>query len=155
MKKILFKAMLPVIIAIFVIAAQVPAASLAAEMPGDSTWTMVSPMSKPTVITKPAPGTGVFVGEVTSDGGSAIIDHGFYYGFSPTNLSGKASLGRKFEPGTFSYSVYVIAIYPPPTIYYQAYATNSMGTTYGAILCYPDYSKNPGSSILPIKTIIR
>ena len=94
-------------------------------------------LSLPTVITKPSPGSGGFVGEIIADGGAPIVDHGFYFGSSPSNLSNKVSLGPKSGLGTFTYFLYVAAISPPITYYYQAYATNSAGTAYGVVLPYP------------------
>ena len=68
-------------------------------------------------------------GNVTSDGGAGITQRGFRFGTngsSPTNNSAYSVGG-----GTGSYSLQRTGLNPNTTYYCWAYATNSVGTTYG------------------------
>lgn len=68
-------------------------------------------------------------GNVTSDGGASVTERGFVYGTSsnPTTSSSKVTSGS--GTGTFSASTSSLS---PGTYYFRAYATNSVGTSYGS-----------------------
>lgn len=102
----------------------------------------------PTVITKPSKYAGVLSGEIIADGGSSIIDHGFYRGTNPNDLTLDISLGPKNGLGEFGKSLMVVAVYPPPVAYYKAYATNSAGTAYGDVITSPYSQVTPDLSVV-------
>ncbi len=68
-------------------------------------------------------------GDITSNGGAAVSDRGFYYSTS----TDPASTGTKISEGsgTGTYSSTVSGLLAGTTYYFVAYATNSMGTAYG------------------------
>lgn len=68
-------------------------------------------------------------GNVTADGGAAVTDRGVCYAMSsaPTVSNDKVSGGQ----GTGSFKVSVSNLTPGKIYYARAYATNSVGTTYG------------------------
>ena len=70
-------------------------------------------------------------GTVTSDGGAEITERGFVYSTSP--LFGTTSTITS-DSETYSFSANITELTPSTTYYYKAYATNSVGTTYGEIL---------------------
>ena len=69
-------------------------------------------------------------GNVTNDGGTAVIEKGIVYGTSPnpTTNSNKINLGN----GTGLFSANVSALEPNTTYFIRAYAINGIGTSYGA-----------------------
>ncbi|OQY11518.1 MAG: hypothetical protein B6I31_04785 [Desulfobacteraceae bacterium 4572_19] len=68
-------------------------------------------------------------GAVTDDGGADVTERGFYWGESASNLSNKRSSGN----GTGSFSSYISGLTSSKSYYYKSYATNTAGTTYGAV----------------------
>lgn len=104
--------------------------------------TLAAGTSIPTVQTNAASlittSTATINGNVTSDGGSAITDRGFYYGLSnpPTT---KASAG---STGTGSYSVGLGGLSSNTTYYFKAYAENTNGEAVGSILNFTTSSAN-------------
>ena len=70
-------------------------------------------------------------GTVTSDGGAEITERGFVYSTSPL-FSTSSTVTSDSE--TYSFSANIAELTPSTTYYYKAYATNSIGTTYGEIL---------------------
>lgn len=67
-------------------------------------------------------------GNVTSDGGANVTARGFVYGTNQNNLTQNVSCGT----GTGSMN-YNLTLSVGGTYYYKAYATNSIGTTYGEV----------------------
>lgn len=69
-------------------------------------------------------------GNVTSDGGATVTEKGIYYS---TNI---VSNGTKLQIGSGSgvFSTTLTGLTPNTTYYVKAYATNSIGTSYGSIL---------------------
>ena len=86
----------------------------------------------PTVTTGGAGRTNVLLnisGTVNSDGGAAITERGFYFGTS----SNRASNPKYIIGGTTGgFSSSRTGLTANTTYYFWAYATNSVGTTYGA-----------------------
>ena len=70
-----------------------------------------------------------FAGDVTADGGAAIMARGFCWSISqfPTISDSKISSGT----GLAVFTVNITNLSPSTTYYVRAYATNSVGTTYG------------------------
>ncbi|MDO7875296.1 IPT/TIG domain-containing protein, partial [Hymenobacter sp. ASUV-10] len=71
-------------------------------------------------------------GNVTADGGLAVTEYGVVYSTSnatPTTADTKLPLGS----GTGSFSQTQTGLMPSTTYYVRAYATNSLGTSYGAV----------------------
>ena len=73
-------------------------------------------------------------GNVTADGGSAVTARGVAYGTTtdPTTAGTKTSDGT----GTGTYTSSLTGLTPNTTYYYRAYATNSVGTSYGAEMTF-------------------
>lgn len=85
------------------------------------------------VTTDPAANIGAtqadFSGDVTSDGGSAVTEHGFVYAINPSpNLTDDVEI---VGSGTGSFSATITGLTIGQTYYIRAYATNSSGTIYG------------------------
>ncbi|MBO7132680.1 MAG: fibronectin type III domain-containing protein [Bacteroidales bacterium] len=93
----------------------------------------------PTVQTLPATNIGsrwfTLHGNVISDGGESLIERGFYYGTSENNLSTKIRCSG-VSIGDFA-AVFANELYVAGTTkYFKAYATNSVGTSYGEVLSF-------------------
>jgi hypothetical protein len=77
-------------------------------------------------------------GDITSDGGGSVTTRGFVYSSSdntPTlGESGVTDQTSGSGIGTFNASV--SALTPNTTYYYQAYATNASGTSYGGVVSF-------------------
>ncbi|MGY5851453.1 YDG domain-containing protein [Salegentibacter sp. F14] len=95
--------------------------------------------ASPTVTTSAASSittTGAtFHGNVTSDGGATVTERGFVYSSSDnTPTIGETGVSRVTSgSGTGIFSEAITGLNSSITYYYQAYATNSKGTTYGEL----------------------
>ena len=69
-------------------------------------------------------------GNVTSDGGATVTLRGFYYGTSP-NPETTGSKKTDYNIGTGAFTCTLTGLTPNTTYYVKAYATNSVGTSYG------------------------
>ena len=69
-------------------------------------------------------------GNVTSDGGATVTHRGFYYGTSP-NPETTGSKKTDYNIGTGAFTCTLTGLTPNTTYYVKAYATNSVGTSYG------------------------
>ncbi|WP_157243372.1 PKD domain-containing protein, partial [Algoriphagus resistens] len=102
------------------------------------TWS-VPVFSAPTVTTSAAisvdASSATLGGNVTADGGATVTARGFVYSASdatPTlGEGGVANLASGSGTGTFNVSA--TGLNASTTYYYQAYATNSVGTVYGGV----------------------
>jgi hypothetical protein len=94
----------------------------------------------PTVITKQPTITLTVItlnGEITANGGSTIVDHGFYWGTSQATMNNRISLGSRSGTGLGNFSRALTSIAAPNTVlYYRAYATNSYGIAYGVTISF-------------------
>ncbi|MBK7629085.1 MAG: fibrobacter succinogenes major paralogous domain-containing protein [Bacteroidales bacterium] len=96
-----------------------------------------------TTVTNTSISTG---GNVTSDGGSSVTERGICWSttLNPTiELSSKISSGT----GTGNFYVGIPLLTPLTTFYFRAYATNSVGTAYGA-----NETVTTGTGIPPVTT---
>lgn len=73
-------------------------------------------------------------GRITSTGGQAITEYGFYYGLD-RNCSMKMVVGTSCT-GERSFNASLTNLVVNTTYYYQAYAHNASGTSYGSILSF-------------------
>ncbi len=73
-------------------------------------------------------------GGITSDGNQAITEYGFRYGLD-RNCSIRLPLGTN-GIGERSFNAYLTNLSIHTTYYYQAYARNASGTSYGSILSF-------------------
>jgi uncharacterized protein (TIGR02145 family) len=73
--------------------------------------------------------------KVTDDGDATVTARGFVYGTSASNLSQNVQSGS----GTGSFTKALIGLTPSTIYYYKAYATNSVGTSYGEVLSFTTY----------------
>lgn len=90
--------------------------------------------------------SAVLNGTVSSTGGATITSRGFAWGTNP-NLSG-GDTSTTTESGSFgnaSFSQFITNILSGKTYYYRAYATNSIGTSYGQILNFTTNTDNTPS----------
>ncbi|MEA4926029.1 MAG: stalk domain-containing protein [Syntrophomonadaceae bacterium] len=70
-------------------------------------------------------------GEIDSDGGSAIIEYGFYYGSNSFGMAKKRVGTHIDENDSFKYKLTGLA--DDTKYYFKAYAKNSEGTDYGQV----------------------
>jgi len=77
---------------------------------------------------------------IGSNGGAAITSWGVYYG-STSNPTTQWVFGTTDVTGSYGGSATGIA--PGFTVYYKAYATNSVGTSYGSVLNFTTISVTP------------
>ena len=109
------------------------ATSIAGTSYGEQKTFTTSNVNKPTVttndVTNIAPNSATCGGNVTNDGGAIVTDRGVCWSTSqnPT-IEGNHSSGGA---GTGSFSVNLTGLTTNTTYYVRAYATNSVGTSYG------------------------
>lgn len=86
-------------------------------------------------------------GDITSIGGSSIIDHGLCWSTSP-NPTIADSVNSQFSGGLGVFSANVYFLIPNTNYYIRAYATNNTGTAYGneIQIFNPGYLANVGCS---------
>ena len=94
----------------------------------------VSPTVTTTSITNPTQTTASSGGNVTSDGGSAVIEKGICYGTSQNPSIAGLHTTDGFGLGTFISNL--TGLTPGTTYYVRAYAKNNIGTSYGTQLVF-------------------
>ena len=106
----------------------------------------VSAITTPSVSTSVASGisyTGAYLGgTVTSDGGASVSERGVVYSTtdaSPTIGEGGVTKDANGN-GTGSFGKSINSLSSGATYYYQAYATNSQGTSYGGVRSFIVYT---------------
>lgn len=99
--------------------------------------------SVPTVVTgkysNRTMATANVAGTITNLGGHDVLEHGHCWGTSsnPTIANSKTTLGAKVTTGSFSSALE--GLDENTTYYVRAYATNIVGTSYGAQITVPKY----------------
>ena len=76
--------------------------------------------------------TATLSGDVYSDGGATVTSRGFLYGTNSSNLTETVLSGS----GTGNYTANLTGLISNTTYYYKAFATNSVGTSYGDIMSF-------------------
>ena len=97
-----------------------------------TTNALQKPMVSTVEITGVTSSTATVSAEVTSDGGDSVTERGIYYGTSPN----PASTGTKLtaaSAGTGSFTCTITGLDGNSTYYVCAFATNSLGTSYGNV----------------------
>jgi uncharacterized protein (TIGR02145 family) len=92
------------------------------------------PQVNTTSVTNVTPSSAIVMGNVISDGGYQITTRGFCYSTlsNPTVLNDTTMNGT----GTGVYSVTLQGLAPLTTYYFRAYATSSLGTSYGNVVSF-------------------
>ena len=113
-----------------------------------TTSLVVLPVLTTTAVSSITDNTAVSGGNITSDGGAAITSRGVCWNTSPNPtiaLTTKTSNGS----GTGNYSSNLTGLSANTTYYVRAYATNSVGTAYGAELSFTT-SNVPNTTVTDI-----
>jgi hypothetical protein len=79
-------------------------------------------------------------GEVTSEGGSAVTDRGICWGSSPDPVKGSGNY-ISAGSGTGSFTGLITGLTANTTYHARAYATNSVGTSYGSDITFTTNTK--------------
>lgn len=109
----------------------------------------VAASANPTVTTNTATSIGnntaMLNGEVTGSGSASVYEYGFYYGTDPAPRSKVTFNASGAENEQFNYELN--GLDTDTTYYYEAYATNDYGTSYGYVLSFiarePDNQDDP------------
>jgi hypothetical protein len=88
--------------------------------------------------------------EITSDGGSTIIERGFVYNTSPNPTMSNVKLSKGTGLGSFNAKLY---IHPGTTYYVRAYANSSNGTAYSNQESFTTLSSAPSLSTNAVTNI--
>jgi hypothetical protein len=91
--------------------------------------------------------TATFNGEITSDGGASVTARGFVYSTSdatPTIGEGGVT-DQASGSGTGTFNSSVSSLSANTTYYYQAYATNTSGTSYGGVISFTTLKAEPST----------
>ncbi len=91
--------------------------------------------------------TATFNGEITSDGGASVTARGFVYSTSdatPTIGEGGVT-DQSSGSGTGTFNSNVSSLSANTTYYYQAYATNTSGTSYGGVISFTTLKAEPST----------
>ncbi|WP_313346006.1 S-layer homology domain-containing protein [Sedimentibacter sp.] len=123
---------------------------------------VVTPVNAPTVVTNAVAGittsSAILSGNVTSDGGDTVTERGFLFG-TASNLTTYTAI--KVGSGTGSFTTPITGLEENKTYYVRAYAVNSKGTGYGAIVSFtasdtPVNPPSPGRSsrVLSVPTVV-
>jgi hypothetical protein len=78
--------------------------------------------------------SAVLNGDILSDDNSSITDYGFLWGTGDGNLANKLDVGTNNQSGTFTATL--SSLTAGTTYYFEAYATNAMGTSQGAVMSF-------------------
>jgi uncharacterized protein (TIGR02145 family) len=91
-----------------------------------------------TISTTPASGitisSAIIGGNISDDGGSSVTDRGIIW--RPSNSIDTAGAKIQVGSGKGSFTTSLNALLPNAVYYFKAYATNSLGTTYGMRLTF-------------------
>jgi hypothetical protein len=84
-------------------------------------------------------------GDITSDNGYGITQYGFLWGTSSSNLNNTLEVGTSNISGAFTDTL--SSLTANTTYYVEAYATNSYGTSDGAVMSFTTYTSANTPSI--------
>ncbi|MBQ7490248.1 MAG: fibrobacter succinogenes major paralogous domain-containing protein [Bacteroidales bacterium] len=111
------------------------------------------PLSTPTVITNPmksiAGTMAVASGNVTDYGGATVTARGFCWSTSNTAPTISDNYLTYSSAGTGAYTLSITTLTNNTTYYIRAYATNSQGTGYGAVISFQTTNEVNGGSCFP------
>ncbi len=93
--------------------------------------TLAAPAVSTTTASTITSTTATLNGNITSDGGAAITARGFVYAISNTDLTIMGATNVIVSGTTGVFTENITSLTAGTTYYYKAYATNSVGTTYG------------------------
>lgn len=95
---------------------------------------IIAPVITTTSVTSITQTTATIGGNVTDDGGSTVIDRGVYWGTSqnPVSTGTKLQIGS----GTGPFLTIISGLNPNTPYYVRAYATNSIGTSFGTEIIF-------------------
>jgi formylglycine-generating enzyme required for sulfatase activity len=105
-----------------------------------------------TVAAVPGVGEGTFTvsGSVTNDGGTPVTSRGIVYGLTATPTLGTAMDAPASGAGTGAFSSTLTGLAPDTTYYARAYASSTVGTSYGADVTFKTAPATPaGFSLIP------
>ena len=109
------------------------------------TTTATSPSTLPSVttiaVTNVTTTEATVTGTVTSDGGEPVTQRGFVYDTLPNPTT--SSMVTYHGTGTGQFSNLLTSLLSSKTYYVRAFATNSVGTTYGNELSFTTYTPSP------------
>ena len=89
--------------------------------------------------------SAVLGGTITADGGATVTDRGVVYSSTATTpvIGGAGTTQDVNTSGTATYSKTIAGLAPGTTYYVRAYATNSVGTSYGAVVSFTTLAAVP------------
>ncbi|WP_146613697.1 beta strand repeat-containing protein, partial [Algoriphagus yeomjeoni] len=112
--------------------------------------TVVTPTLTTSAATSITASGATLNGNVSADGGASVSARGFVYSISdntPTiGESGVTNVSDGSGTGTFSEAI--TGLTASTTYYYQAYATNSVGTSYGGVESFGTSAESSSSAII-------
>jgi uncharacterized protein (TIGR02145 family) len=129
-----------------------PGQTLTIDKDGKMTWVSNLPTISTNVITDIKPNSSVSGGSIPSDGGSPVTSRGVVWSTNsnPTNsLSTKTSDGS----GIGNFTSNLTGLSSNTTYYIRAYATNSVGTSYGNEISFTTIANIPILTTIPVQSI--
>jgi len=129
-----------------------PGQTLTIDKDGKMTWVSNLPTISTNVITDIKPNSSVSGGSIASDGGSPVTSRGVVWSINPNptvSLSTKTSDGL----GMGNFTSNLTGLSSNTTYYVRAYATNSVGTSYGNEIIFTTLVNLPILSTTPISAL--
>ena len=129
-----------------------PGQTLTIDKDGKMTWVSNLPTISTNVITDIKPNSSVSGGSISSDGGSPVTARGVVWS---TNSNPTISLSTKTSDGSGigNFTSNLIGLSSNTTYYVRAYATNSVGTSYGNEIIFTTVANLPILTTSSIQTI--
>jgi len=129
-----------------------PGQTLTIDKDGKMTWVSNLPTISTNVITDIKPNSSVSGGSIISDGGSPVTSRGVVWSINPNptiSLSTKTSDGL----GMGNFTSNLSGLSSNTTYYIRAYATNSVGTSYGNEISFTTIANIPILTTIPVQSI--